>query len=495
MANTVLKSANSRVYLIEGRAGPANAPSYKSSFRMTSVKQGFGDINLVEAPDPYNYGKFVQVAQIRAAATRVTTTLEGRYYMDLLSAMIRLSRQGCSFDVQLHTGSCTNPADFNTFTKAIVLEEAYITNYSTDDLGTLGSDGNAAINETVDISASRFYEIRPLNFTTKADAAITNEVLDIIVFDSLGCSGDECGSASDGCSTVFALTKAAGGSPSTPADVVMIQGNTVVARDINTLGAIIDPNAIAGVGSYVVVTSLTDGAYHYALKSQFTTAGVPVFTKVSMPGGGSPYDIVSVGNVAYITGAFGRIWKMTSPTATVTKILDSSLTLADLTAASALDADNCLVVGKVGTILITNDGTNFSLVTGPTTADINCCYMQSKKTWFIGTATGFMYFTTDGGVTWTTGSFSGSGSGVVRDINFSTGAVGYLAHSTAGNVGRIFRTYDGGYTWNLLPETTAAFPTNQRINKLATCPYDANIIWGGGLGIATDGVVVFGNAS
>jgi len=46
--------------------------------------------------------------------------------------------------------------------------------------------------------------------------------------------------------------------------------------------------------------------------------------------------------------------------------------------------------------------------------------------------------------------FPGSGSGVVYDICFASDAVGYLAHATTTPAGRILRTYDGGYSWNIL---------------------------------------------
>jgi hypothetical protein len=103
---SVAKTANTRVFLIEGGARPDHAPSYKSCLRMMAVSQGFGDIERIECPDPFNYGKFIEKAQIKGATERPTTSLEGRYPHDMLSDLMKLARKGCAFDVQLHTGAC-----------------------------------------------------------------------------------------------------------------------------------------------------------------------------------------------------------------------------------------------------------------------------------------------------------------------------------------------------------------------------------------------------
>jgi hypothetical protein len=494
MANKVLQASNSRVFLIEGRAGPEAAPSYESCFRMTGLSQGFGDIERVECPDPYNYGKFVEVAQIRGASERVTTTLEGRYYMDLLSSMLSLARNGCAFDVQLHLGSCGDPSTFDTFTKAIVLEEAYVTNYGTEDLGALQSDDNAVVNETVDVSATTVYEIRPLIFTTVAGSTITNEVVDITLADSKACAGEECGDESDGCTTYFAVTKAAGGSASTPADVIKISGTTVIARDVDTLTNVQEPSAIAAVGNYVVVTSNGASSYSYALKSQFTATAVPTWTEVALAQ--APNDIFSLGNVAFIVADGGYVYKMTSPTGSITELEAGAATTQNLNNVHALDADYVVAVGDAGAVIYSQDGVNFNLATAPAAVNLNCVWMKSKTTWYVGGATGNLYYTEDTGTTWTTKSFSGSGSGSVEAIAFSTGSVGYMAHTTAATLGVIHRTYNGGYTWNVMPEGSGSVPVADKFNAIAVCSDNANLVFAAGLdGGGSDGIIVKGTSS
>ena len=48
---TPVKTPNTRVFLIEGRARGDHAPSYVSGMRMMGVAQGFGDVERIENPD------------------------------------------------------------------------------------------------------------------------------------------------------------------------------------------------------------------------------------------------------------------------------------------------------------------------------------------------------------------------------------------------------------------------------------------------------------
>lgn len=494
MPNQPLKTPNSRVFLIEGRANPATAPSYESCFRMTAISQGFGDITSVECPDPYQYGKFVEIAQIRGASERATTSLEGRYFMDVLSTMLRLARQNCAVDVQLHMGACQNPSDFNTFTKALILEDALITNFGTEDLGALSSDNAAAVNETIDISASNVYEVMPLAFTTKADSVVTNEIIDLVYGDQVSCAGDDCTNTSDGATYMFAVSITAGGSPSTPADVIMVAGSTNVVRDIDTLTAD-DPTGIAVVGNYIVVTSGTDASFHYALKSAWVNDTAASWTRVALDG--SAYDISSVGNLAFIVGVNGYIWSINSPTGTVTTLQNGSLTTSALRCVHALDSNYVIVGGDTNHVLYSTDGENFSLTSsnpGEAVATVNSVFMQDKSNWWAGLSDGTLWYTKNSGVSWTKKTFSGQGSGSVEAIVFATRSVGFMSHTTAGGVGRLFRTYDGGYTWNLLPDGSGTMPTNQRLNAIASTWINPNRVFAGGLGSGSDGVIVYGSA-
>jgi hypothetical protein len=74
--------------------------------------------------------------------------------------------------------------------------------------------------------------------------------------------------------------------------------------------------------------------------------------------------------------------------------------------------------------------------------------------------------------------------------------VGFLAHRTSATKGRLYRTFDGGYTWVSTPEKSGSFPAMDYMNAIATCSYDANLVVGFGLADdASDGYIVLGQAA
>lgn len=491
----------SRVFLIDGRARPDHAPSYKSCLRMTGLSQSFGDITKIECPDPYQYGKFVEIGSVRGAVERVTTSLEGRLARQLISDMLKLANKSCALDVQLHMGACTDPSDFDTFDKAIILEQAYITNYGTEDLGTLESGGAAGVNETADISAREVYEVVPISFGVKAGSIVANEVVDAELCDSGSCG--DCEEESDGCQKIYAVTVAAGGSPATSPDIIFTpdQGVTWYSHDIDTITGGEAASGVDCFGAYVVVVSNGTNSLHYALKSEFDDLVDPDFTEVTtgFVVGGEPNAIFVIGNTAFIVGDFGYIYSSTDITAGVS-VLDAGVATASvLNDVHGISEDFIVAVGNDGAVVYTENGETFAAATSPVGVGthLNCVFVKSESEWWVGSSGGRLYYTLDGGDSWTEKAFPGSGSGSVRDIEFATDSVAYLSHSTTTPAGRIFRSFDGGYTWRATPERTGAtLPANDRVNVLVTCPNDANFVAGFGLADdGSDGYVVVGLAS
>lgn len=499
------KTGFSRVFIIEGRARPDHKPAYQSAMKAGSPSQSFGDIEKIEIPSPSEFGKFVEIGSIRGATDRVSITLEGRYAADLKSEVLRMARAGCALDLQINIGSCTDPSDYNTFTKKLIIESAYITSWDAEDLGALGSDEQAGVNESVDVSGRDIYEIVPLSWSEKASSIITNEVVDITLCDTPSCG--DCETESTGCQSFYALTKAAGGSPSTPADVVytLDTGTNWYADDINSLQAAEEPDAIDCVGTYLVVVSETTESLHYALKSALdgTTAGDD-WTEVAtgFVAGAGPRDIDAdpTGTIAFIVGANGYIYSTQDPTAGVT-VLDAGVLRPSgvWNAVDAFSDEFAVCVGDDGIIAKTENGTTWSTVTGPVAVgvgiDLTCVAIRSTSVWLVGANNGRFYYTLDGGGTWATGSFPGSGTGTVEAIEGAGESVVYMSHTTAGALGRILRSSNGGYDWVVVPEGSGSLPLNDRINAIAACSSDPDVVVGGGLADnAADGYIILGSA-
>lgn len=498
MGTTPILSSQSRVFLIEGRANPAHKPSYESCMRMTGISQGFGDIEKVECPDPYRYGAFIEVAQIRGATERVTTSIEGRFMADIKSALMDLANKGCASDIQLHVGKCQDASIFESFSKAIILEDAYITNYGTDELGALESGSNAKVNETADISAKKVYEITPITYGAKAGDILLNEAVDVTICDTASCG--DCEDSSTGCDKIYAVTLGTGGSPATIPDVLYSpdKGVTWYSWDINTLTASLDPSRLACMGNYVLLTSVGAKGLSYALKSDFASLISPTWVLVTAGyANGYPKAIYSDGKVAFMGGTNGYIYYIENPADTPTVLDAGTLFFTTWNRAHGIGGQFVVIVGDNGAIVRTSNGVTFSAVNSPVGigVNLNAVWVKSESEWWVGTSTGKVYYTTNGGTTWTEKTFSGSGAGVVYDIKFSTDSVGYIAHTSATPRGRILRTINGGYSWTLTPEVSGVnIPTNQRLNSLAVCENDANFVVAAGLGgsAGTDGILLVG---
>lgn len=491
---TPAQTGLSRVFLIEWRARVDRVPTYQSCLKMEGIDWSLGDIEKIQCPDPNNYNQFIEVGQIQGASDRPSTSLVGHYALDLRSTLLRLARIGCPLDVQLHMGACTHPANFNQFSKAIILEDVLLSSYGTDPLGAIGEDEKDKVDETVDISFSDLYEVVPLDYIERAGDVVTNEIIDMTRCDVMSCG--ECGDLSDGCSRFYGLTLTAGGSPGTPADVIfsLDKGTTWAAHDVDTATG--SPNALACVDDYVVVVSNFDGGHHYALKSEFDSGVDPVFTQQLLGYVGDPNDIWSLGPFAFVVGEGGYIYAMADPVDAVT-VLDAGVAnVEDYNAVHAISELVAVAVGDDGAVAYTLDGTGWQ---APPTrpvglgVDLQCVWVMSEDYWWVGTDAGDLYYTIDRGVTWVNKGFPGSGAGWVWDIQFPTPSVGFMAHATAGPAGRILRTFDGGYSWTIAPVGAGTFPANDRIRAIATCPEDANIVVGGGLAdLTADGIVVVG---
>lgn len=496
MANfTPAVNSFSRVFLIEGGARPDHAPVYESCMAVGAVSRAYGDITRIECPDPNNYGKFVEIGTIRGSTERATTTLTGRYASDLRSDMLRLAEKGCKVDVHVHFGACKDPSNFTKFDKAVVLADADITNLNLGELGTLGSDAQSQVDESIDISAESIVEILPIKYASRATDVLDVEVVDMVVFDTASCG--DCEDESDGCQKIFGVTLTGGlGSPTATADCIysIDGGTTWYANDVDSAGGSNSLDAIAGIGNYVVAIGNADGGLHYADSSDFDGSTTPDWTAVTtgIVAGGEPNDIWSVGTQAFVVGDAGYIYKVTDPTVGFT-VLDAGVaTSQNLNAVHALNDEFAVAVGDSGVVVKTENGTTWTAMTSITaTPNLNAVWIRNEREFWTGGADGKLYYTLDGGTTWTEKAFSGSGAGVIHDIAFA-GDVGFLAHATATPAGRILRSYDGGYQWVVTPES-GTLPANDRVTAIALCG-DENKVFGGGLADdGSDGFVVVGS--
>lgn len=486
-----------RVFTIEDRAGPANAPVYEGQARAMGPSWDLGDRTPVREPDPNRYGAFIIVDAIKGERGLPTLSIEARYQFTI-SEFLRIGRRGCPLDVQVHLGECQDPRDFNAgWDKILVLENSDISNWSASELGALDQGEDAIVNETIDINAFDMYELKQILFTELGATEVTGEIIDVQICDSVQCG--VCGIPSTGCQTFFAIAEGQVGSPGLPAELIFSEdaGATLGQTNVSTLPVNQNPSAIYCVGTRLAVVSNGDCAIHYATLADILT-GTETWTRVAtglVCPAGAPNDIFSLSSrFTWIVGDGGHVYFSSDITAGVSVQNAGVATSENLNAIDGIDENNLVAVGDNNAVIFTIDGENWASVTGPNAGvALNAITMRSALEWMVGDAGGQLWYTRDAGVTWTEKAFPGSGSGVIRDIIFATDTVGYMAHDTALTAGRILRTIDGGFSWYVLPEGTSTLPANDRINSISVSGECPNDLFAGGLADdGTDGFLVKG---
>lgn len=489
------KASGSRIFSIEDRAGPSRTVRYQSLARAQAPNMDFGALTIVRVPDPNRYGSFKAVDVIKGAPNPITMTFQFRHTRDV-SDMLRLGRKGCPLDFQVHFGACKDPSDFQLgWDKILVFENATIQTYGTDDLGSLDQGQEAVVNENIPIEALDMYEITRVSATEIASVDITQEIVDVVICDSPTCG--DCGRTSDGCQRMFAMTKTNDGSPGAGARLIYSSdgGVTTQFTTVTTMGANENATGIACVGNNLVIISNGGLAIHYANMEDIIN-GVAVWTKtvVGLVAAKGPNWIFSLGRTfSWIVGDGGYVYFASDITAGVSVLNAGIATSQNLKSIHGTDELNLVAVGVSNAIIKSTDGgLTWTSITGPEVgATLNVIVMRTEKEWMIGTATGKLWYTTNGGVSWTQKRFSGDNAGQVRDITFPTPTVGYMSHDTATPVGRVFRTIDGGASWYTVPEDTSfSLPANLQINSVASCSSNPNVSFAGGIKVATDGILM-----
>lgn len=493
----IVQSGFSRVWLIQNRAGPANVPEYEGLWKAGAVSWKQGDIKTIRIPNPGVLNSFVRVGKIIGDPGDPQLPITARYVQDM-SRLLKLVRQGCDADLQVHIGKCSDPRDFNKgWEKVLVLEGALPTDYKTSELGALEPSQRNMVDEDVPFTGEDYYEIGKLNFAEQAAAQITQEVVDIVVADAVACGA--CGITSDGCQVVLAVTKRAGGSPGTGADLLYTinGGSTWAFREITTLTGSNNPYAIGVVGSYVFVVSVETISLMYATLSDLLV-GAETWTNVAtgFVTAGTPRAVFAFdpSNV-WIVGGAGYIYKSTDVTAGVSVQDAGVATTQILNAIHGINQLHIVAVGASNAVVYTNNGgQTWTPLTGPAVGvALNTVWMATENKWFVGTDGGKLYYTLNAGTTWTEVTFPGSGSGHVYAVKFSTPSVGYMAHTTSAPRGRILRTINGGQSWYVAPESGVTLVNNQKLEALSTC--DPNVVYSAGLASnGTDGIILAGKA-
>ena len=486
-------TGQSRVFFAPNLAGPSTQPAYKGRARSQGLTWSNGALTPVRIPSAARYDEFDLATIIQGQQDLPQLPIMFRYPRTL-SELLSLFRTRCPIDLEIHWGKCERPDDYlNGWFKdgkIIMIDSAFPLDYSTDDLGTFDGDGQAAPNETVNFTGTDLYELVALQPALQAGDEITDPIIAVSVCDSISCGS--CGVPSDGCEKVFALTSGVTGSPGLPLEIIFTANKGLTYSQTNITSAALGAvgQDMACVGSNLMV--ITDGDEHHYADLDDIINGVEVWVLVNTGyvAAGTPNAIFSLSrDKTWIAADAGYIYFSSDITSSVTPQTAGDITAEDLNDIHG-NGSIIVAVGDNNTVLISeSEGAAWSSITGPSVGNaLTAVEVISELVWFVGDDQGDLFFTENGGISWTQLEFAGDGDAVaIADIEFVNRRVGYMAHGT-----RILRTWNGGHDWVLEPQnTTFSMPANTVINSIGVCKSDANLYFAGGAN-AADGVLIKG---
>jgi photosystem II stability/assembly factor-like uncharacterized protein len=293
------------------------------------------------------------------------------------------------------------------------------------------------------------------------------------------CQGD-CGSALNAGDVAGVACDAAGGA--TP-DVLFSTNGLTFA-----LGAV-DPAFGVGNHAMAITAFPINKAGRRWVVGQAFPAGAQGHVAYSDDAGAS-WTLVNIGGAAaghgavmggalfsmtkefiHLASAAGYIYKSIDGGATWTAKEAGVIAAGNYSAVHFFDDKLGCAVGAAGVVALSiNGGESWSAggVIGAGAAVLNCVRVLDTKRIMVGDAAGKLWQSIDFGATWTqiTG-WTGSGVGQVRGIDAAPGSNGYVVWmtvQTAGPVGSVLRSIDGGANFVLLNDP--ALPTNSGVNAI-----------------------------
>jgi photosystem II stability/assembly factor-like uncharacterized protein len=451
----VITQQNRRLYFQDGGPLPNNTVKYAGVETQYMVLEGVtrpirGGIEPIRVYDPLKLKRFKTVGRKTTAPDFPTATLR---VLEKRGALpFQLGDLSCPHNIYLPNGYCDNPSDFlNGWSDFVeICSWAEATEVDEGDRMAWEDDNQAedSISETLEAK----YAIGKLGFGAEAASEISREVIDVVYGSALSCG--DCGPNDDGTQRIYAVSTSSGAaSPGLPAEIIytLNGGSTWTQSLITSFGATEAPLAIDILGDKLVV--LGDDAYYWATINKNT--GVPgTFTKVTtgIVAANTPLDMYVLGTKLFICGVGGYVYRVDDLSSGATVVSAGDATTNDLYRIHGDGGETIVCVGGNSDVIVsTNRGATWGATIAEPSAialNITALFVKTDKHWWVGTSTsGRLYYTLNGGETWTHVSFTGAGVGAVNDIYFATDEVGYFSHADNTPTAYLWTTWNGGANW------------------------------------------------
>ncbi len=458
--------------------GPNTKPLYQGCHQVGDVELPGGDLTRLFCPDPSAAGRYKVVGSYQGEPGVPTFSID----TPIGKTRDYLERWNCAGNILVNKVSQGRRDLFTNYDRSFAFVRAVRTGRTQSNLA---SRQPADENESMQSLAFAFEEqIDCFTLTsTRQSIAALGDLTAIWFVNEERCAGE--GGPAMGVGQIgMVVGKAPVGSVSASAMVYFTQdgGATWVVSASDPFAAVEDITAAGGfevsrtARRYVVARGTADPGNPAEIA--YTDDEGVTWTNVDLGSTDGLYVVSEGGlfvldpyNIWVVTSA-GHIFYSDDGCASFVEQEDGTLTAHNLNAVGFASERVGYAVGGDNTILKTEDGgTSWVALSGPAgkaASAILSLAVVTKNRVFIGYVDGDLYYTEDGGATWAERAYGGSGVGEVVSLRFVNEMVGFLAHNTAAPVGQVYRTRDGGYTWEL-----TALPTNEGINGI--WPVDENL--------------------
>lgn len=461
---TPVQTGEGRIFINVDGFGVNTKFDFHNCMKMDGLDKSFGDAEPVYCPDPSKYDEFIEVAAIRGAESRWSSSLSGKLPADSYSALEILADQRCAFNLQVHYGRCSRPDDFNTFESAIILEDVRLNAYNLTPLTAANPGERALIEESSGITARNMYRIFNPSIVRVGETNIgTVKVAAIVNVDTKNC-GVVCSGRSDG-NQAWVAYKLPTASLQPASLIYTKDGGKTWTNKLTDFGYETGPEVnMVAAGDYLYISAHddTDGVSIFKVElpalmnnNELVVTRITLLEDKTIGGMSASENFIwviaerSIGRISKVSGIFTVV-------ATLPGIIDG----ASIHALS----DNQIVIGSEDSeVWVSYDGAIFTqkIVTPllSNASKIHDVHMFNDLHW-VALGDDGIYGTNDGGRTWTT-LLNVTGG---RSFTWFDSMTGYLLTNTG-----IFRSVDTGNTWKKI----ATYPINLAI-EIVLSPYNPN---------------------
>lgn len=515
-ADEIITQRHKRNFIQPGGPLPNASVKYAGQDTQYMSIQGvtindLGDVSPIYVPDPRVQGGYRAVNRSRTAPDLSEATLV--LYEKHGSIPWQLFAQNCPFNIYELTGTCKDLSDFSNGWSDYVLvyPSALVTSRDLGDRSAWDSDD--AQEDSLSLTfGGKPYPVGALTFANKAASSIVTEAKDVVFGTQIRCG--DCGVPNDGTRFIYIACTGASSPALKPYVVYSLDGGATWASvSIATAANAEDVVAIDIVGDKLVVASKTGGASSASalyVSNLNTVTGAPSssFTKVT-PSAFTTANTVNDMYVLSTTEVFfaadgGYIYKSADVLSDMTVVDAGSATAQNLSRIHGIDSVIYASGASGAVVKSANRGQSFTATTtSPGSGTNQALFVKDALVAWVGNNAGALYYTLDGGETWTAKGFTGLTAAAIQDIYFATDEVGFVAFTVSGPAARVASTINGGERWVDSSQSTPrlnSVTSAATFNRIAApmsgeAATDANTVILVGLGTSPDGVASLGTAN